>query len=338
MVSNRPPMRFGIRLPVSGPFVSRENVERIARRAEDLGFDALIAHDHVSWDGDDKYHFSIGSAESVDEVEARGGSVTDFYESMTALTYAAGLTDEIHVIPTAAVLPWRHPVLLAKQAATLGALSDGRFELGVCVGNVEKDFEALDVRFEERGAIMDEYLEVLARVLREGGIDSHEGEYLDIAGGTFRPAAPDLPIWYGGESEPALRRTARYADGWLPLGAPDTMRERIPRLGEHLEQEDRSLDDVEVGVLSKLCIADTEEAADEKAGRTLDERLGLEEVERHPELAESYVIGSPDGITETLEEYLDAGVEHFFCSLLTHSPDQVIRDMEVFGDEVMSRF
>ncbi|MAH21546.1 MAG: hypothetical protein CMO12_01895, partial [Thaumarchaeota archaeon] len=125
-------MRFGVRLPNSGPFAIPSVVLEVARKAERLGYDLLTAHDHIPWGESQKYHFSAGTVEALDKTDSK----LNFYESSTVLAYVAAATTRIKLLPAAFVLPLRHPLVLAKQVATLNQLSGGRLIFCASIGNV----------------------------------------------------------------------------------------------------------------------------------------------------------------------------------------------------------
>jgi alkanesulfonate monooxygenase SsuD/methylene tetrahydromethanopterin reductase-like flavin-dependent oxidoreductase (luciferase family) len=159
-------------------------LRRWARTVEGLGFDLLLISDHV-----------VLTPDVVEQYPP------PFYEPFTTLAWLAGVTDRIGLGTTTVVLPYRHPLLVARMAANLQDLSGGRFVLGVAAGWAEQEFAALGVPFERRGALTDEYL----TALRAAWAD--EGDY----------RSGQIPIWIGGNSEAAMRRAVRHDAAWHPL-------------------------------------------------------------------------------------------------------------------------
>jgi probable F420-dependent oxidoreductase len=140
----------------------------------------------------------------------------DALDSLTALGFIAAATTRLKVFTNVLVLPYRNPFLTAKAAATLQVLSDHRLILGVGVGYQRAEFEALGVRFEERGALTDEALETI-RLVWQGGAITKRGRTFNAAGNEARPVpSPQPPIWIGGSSDKAVERAARFGDGWMP--------------------------------------------------------------------------------------------------------------------------
>src|ERR1700745_3647621 len=139
-----------------------------------------------------------------------------FYEPFTTLSWLAGLTREIRLATTVLMVPYRHPLLIARMAANLNDLSGGRLVLGVGVGWARDEFGALGIPFRERGRLTDEHL-LAIRAAWRGDTDYRSGP---------------IPLWIGGNSDAALRRAVRLGDAWHPLrftpgwlaGALDRMR------------------------------------------------------------------------------------------------------------------
>lgn len=327
-------MKFGVRLPNSGPFASPEALKRMATTAERLGYDAVSVHDHVNWGHSDKYHFYAGSVEAADASDRP----YDFYSAFTTLGYIAGVTNRIQLIPTALCLGWRHPLQVAREASTLHQLSHGRFILGVCAGNVKRDFEVTETSWSRRGRLTDESLEILRRTISQDGPISFSGNEFSFSGAVLSPPPRGLDIWYGGTSEPAIRRVARYCDGWMPAGGPEYFREKVPQLQRYASQYGRESTDFEIARLCPSHVADTEADAMRIAGRTLESDSKAEWLKRHdiPDLKTTWLVGTPERITENIEESEDAGVTMTFNAVIGHSLGEVIEQMERFAGEVIA--
>ncbi|MGI5249075.1 TIGR03619 family F420-dependent LLM class oxidoreductase [Actinacidiphila glaucinigra] len=177
-------MRFGVNVPNFGPGTDPGVLRDWARTVEGLGFDLLMVSDHV-----------VVTPDVAEQYPA------PFYEPFTTLSWLAGVTDRIRLGTTVLILPYRHPLLTARMAANLNALSGGRLVLGVGVGWARQEFAALGVPFERRGALTDEHL----TALREAWKDE-----ADYAGGP-------VPLWIGGNSAAGRRRAVRVGDAWHPL-------------------------------------------------------------------------------------------------------------------------
>jgi probable F420-dependent oxidoreductase len=226
--------------------LSASDFQRIARTADELGYDSINIPEHIVM---------------PDNLAPAMGS--HWPNALTAMSFVAGATTRIRVNSCVIVLPYRHPVVFAKAVATLDFMSGGRVMLTFGVGHAEQEFEALGVPFHRRGRITDEYLEAM-RLLWTEDAPSYRGEFVRFDGIRFEPKPvqrPHPPIWFGGNSSAALRRVARYGTGWMPwLVRPDELQARLdelrqmPGYGEngevdiwfppapiHIREEDHSL-------------------------------------------------------------------------------------------------
>jgi len=144
----------------------------------------------------------------------------NIFESLTTLTFAAAATEHIKLGTSIIVLPMRDPILFAKQVASADALSDGRIILGLGVGWMEDEFATLRSNYKERGKIMDEQIQLL-RVLWTENEPRFDGRFFKVTDSVILPKPVQKngpPIWIGGASSAALRRVARFGDGWHPVG------------------------------------------------------------------------------------------------------------------------
>ena len=215
-----------------------------------------------------------------------------YYEAFTNIAWIAAQTQRIELGTTVIVVPYRHPIDLAHLVADVDQLSAGRFILGVGVGWSEPEFEALGVDFRQRGAITDDYL-AAAKALWTNDVTSYEGPFVSFRDVMLAPKpaqSPYPPIWVGGASNAAIRRTARLGDAWHPLGIRvDWLRDTgLPRLQRLAEGEGRPTPSLCPRIFCRLTDAplpDDERVAGEG---TLDQVRGdLEELEA---LGAEYVV------------------------------------------------
>ena len=189
-------MDIGLHLPQfqSDPAL----VARIARRAEEAGYASLWVSDHVLTP---ERHGTI--------------QVGTLLEPVTTLAFVAGVTSRIRLATSVIVLPYRSPIVLAKELATLGRLCGGRLVLGVGGGWMVEEFRALNAPYERRGAFCDEAIRLM-RTLWANETSSFHGEFFNFEGMRCAPtpAAGRIPIWVGGLSRRALRRAVELGDGW----------------------------------------------------------------------------------------------------------------------------
>jgi probable F420-dependent oxidoreductase len=158
---------------------------------------------------------------------------TIWYDPVATLSYLAGVTERVQLLSHVAVVGLRHPLLTAKQYATVDHLSGGRLILGVGAGHVREEFEVLGVDFDRRGAVLDESIDALRAALGPDEFPEHHGKLYDFEGlgQRPRPVREHVPLWVGGSSPAAVRRAALKADGWLPQGDPrDTLPAQIARI------------------------------------------------------------------------------------------------------------
>jgi len=182
-------------------------IRDFAQAAEDLGFDHLVAFDHV-----------LGAnAASREGWKGPYSHADGFHEVFVLFGYLAAFTRRIELSTQILILPQRQTALAAKQAAQVDLLSGGRLRLGIGVGWNDVEFEALGENFSNRGRRCDEQIDVL-RALWTQELVTFRGRHHRItdAGLNPLPMQRPIPLWIGGEAEPVMRRTARKADGWLP--------------------------------------------------------------------------------------------------------------------------
>ncbi len=219
-------MNIGFSLSNNQGLTDVQDVVRTAVRAEELGYDSVWASDHVF---------------NVSYVYERLGN-RPYYDPLTILAFAAAQTTRVALGTSVLVLPYHNPMRLAKQAATLDRLSDGRVVLGIGVGVIETELEAMGVPFAERGPYTDESIEIMKTLWTEDA-PRHEGRFFRFSDMAFspRPVRPEgIPLLIGGASRAAIRRAARHGDGWHPTAMPpEDLAQGIRYLGEQAEQAGR---------------------------------------------------------------------------------------------------
>jgi probable F420-dependent oxidoreductase len=202
------PVRFSTRAPNAdylGFEASPEAIVAAAKKAEEVGFDAILVNDHII----------VGN-------DARAAPWTNVYDPFVALSFIAAHTTRIGVGVSVLIMPYRNPIATAKALATLDRMSGGRLIAGIGVGWNEAEFAALGVPFHERGARTNEYLR-LWQVCWAPGKVSFAGKFVSFADMHVSPKPlqqPHPPIWIGGASDAALRRAARFAAVWQPTPLP----------------------------------------------------------------------------------------------------------------------
>ncbi|HZX85706.1 MAG TPA: TIGR03619 family F420-dependent LLM class oxidoreductase, partial [Reyranella sp.] len=208
-------MRYGFYLPTRGPTATRADILRLAREGERLGLHSAMIADHIVFpvESESPYPYTL---------DGKHPGTGDALETFSILGVVAGATEKLRLVTSVLVLPYRNPVLTAKMVASLDVLSGGRVTLGVGVGWLKEEFEALDSPdFERRGAVTDEWIAIFKQLWSRSpaSFDGKFYKYTDIRCEPFPLQKPHPPIWVGGHSKAALRRTARHGDGWHPVGA-----------------------------------------------------------------------------------------------------------------------
>jgi probable F420-dependent oxidoreductase len=205
------PIALGAKVPNSGPLPQRPGIPAMAAALEKAGFESLWVSDHVVMPAEihSVYPFAADG-------RATWPTDTPYYDAIVAMTLIAAATTTARIGPAVLVLPQREPVVLAKQLASLDALSQGRVELGIGAGWLAEEFAALDVPFESRGSRFVEWIALL-RACWTGSPEAHLGRHYDLPAGVLTRPAPAhrIPLYVGGHSPVALRRAATLADGWL---------------------------------------------------------------------------------------------------------------------------
>lgn len=273
-------MKIGVTYPQTELGGSPEAVRRIGLAVEELGYDTLLAYDHV-----------LGASHADRDPELWGPytEADPFHCPLMMFAYLAGITQHIEFVSGVIILPQRQTALVAKQATDLDLLSGERFRLGVGTGWNYVEYDALGQDFASRGRRLDEQIELLRRYWTEP-LFSFDGEFdsLDRGNINVRPNR-SIPIWLGGFSEPAFRRAARVGDGFIYAGDTERVLEGKRRVEHHLA--DTSRDPAEFGhELNMLRARDVDDVlrtleAWEAAGGThacvVTMRLGFDSIDAH---------------------------------------------------------
>ena len=279
-------MKYGVILPNVGPLAHIESLTRIARRAEELGYDGVFLSDHVAIPSDLRSAYPY---RSDGRFPLTAGD--RILEPVTTLAYLAAVTTRLRLGFSVLVLPYRHPALNAKMLGTLDVISNGRLIVGAGVGWMAEEFAALDSDFAARGAITDEHIALLKAFWTNPEPDV-SGVHYSVSGLGMAPmpvSRPHPPIWTGGVSPPALRRAANLADGWHGVRQnPADVTRVAGRIGELRSARGESLEGFTISLRAGLDVT--------------DEPFGG--VERTP------LRGSPEQVSGDLVEYEQAGLDY----------------------------
>jgi probable F420-dependent oxidoreductase len=335
----REKVTFGVRVPNSGPLASPAAIVQVAKEAERLGFDSVWVHDHLTWTEEiHRTHISSGSDEAM-----QTNDKPDFYEAVTTLSYLAGLVNSVRIGIACLMLPCRNPIYAAKQAATLDVLSGGRLDLGVGIGSPatikSREFEVLGVNRKLRGKITDEYIEAMKAVWTTHP-SSYEGRFINFRDAEIFPKPlqkPHPPIWVGGWTEAAMKRTAAHGDGWLPAWlTPEAIGARYQEIKKMGRRFGRDGDAIRLGIEVYASIDEDSSKAKKNALGTFLASRGTYERDMTLEYLESVsLIGSPEEIRKKIHAYSKAGVSHFEIKFIYPTMSRHLEMMRSFSEEVV---
>ena len=299
-------MKFGICLPIRLDADAGANV-RIAKRAEELGYNSVWASDHVVIP------------------EKRAGMFTDeFHDPFMLLSSIAAGTSRIIIGTSVIILPYRNPLVTAKMAATLDVLSGGRLIFGVGPGWMREEFEALGVPFESRGRMTDEYMKVIKELWQSERPEFH-GEFVDFSNVGFYPKpvqTPGPPVWVAGASRHAVRRAALLGDGWQPTAvSPGDVRAGMDELRRIAAEAGRGLGGFTFSLRNRLRLTDDAEAPKPGIG------------------APAFTLtGSVSRVRDYVAEYIKDGVSHILFDPDAGDLDEYYGIMETAAEEIMPGF
>lgn len=307
-----PPDRlvFGLQLPVvaqtgvlTQPWelsAGATEILRVAQAADRLGYFYVSACDHVCIPRDKATAMS-----------------TAWYDPVATLGFVAAATRHIRLLSSVLVAPYRHPLITAKQFATLDALSNGRVILGVGAGHLEGEFAQLGVDFTQRGRLTDEAIDVIRTAFVDEYPEHHGAQWnIQDLGQQPRPVQrPRPPIWVGGNTPAALKRVGRRADGWIPQGTfRDQLPEQIATIRRHREAAhgDAPLD---IGATSEWLYVGTPSW----------------------EVPAGTATGKGDALAEPLRALKALGATHVSVRFRTRSCDELLDQLAAFATQVAPR-
>ena len=308
-------MKFGIAYP---NLIDGDEIRRFAVHVEALGFESIWAGDHVVLPagGTTGYPYTEdGSFQRPSEIP--------FIEPLTLLSYIASVTSRIRIGTTVIIVPYRHPVVQAKMFASLDQLTNGRVICGVGVGWLEKEFEVLDAPYAERGPMTDEYIEIF-KCLWTDALPHYEGKYHRIDGITFEPKPAQksgIPIWVGGHTRRAVRRTVDHGDAWHPTRmTPEYVADMLPYLRTYAEERGRNPNDITISLKRALHFTD----------------LGM--AEGGNPLAAGTLTGTATEVADDIKRCEDLGIQQVTFDFRTSDIDECMKVVEHLATSVMSRF
>ncbi len=233
-------MKLGL-IPVNVGVTSVAQMVGLAQLAESQGFESVWTFEHtvVPLDYASKYPYNASGKMGADPD-------TNFIDPLIAIAHLAAGTSTLKFGTGVNILPQANPIYVAKQAASLDFVSDGRFILGVGIGWLEEEFDACGVPFARRGARFDDYMEGMRKIW-SGEVVEHAGEFVQWSGFKSFPAAPSLPVVMGGNKGKAFDRIAQFGDGWFaPTTEPGPLQEDLSKLNAACEAQGRDPAEIEI--------------------------------------------------------------------------------------------
>ena len=315
-------MKFGLSMPIRGPLANAGDILTLAQKAEILSYDYLTVADHivVPTEISSDYPYS----EDGQFPWSEGGSV-ECMEQFTLLSWLAGVTDKIALLTSVTVVPHRNPLFMAKSLATLDQLTKGRINFGCGAGWMREEFEALGLPpFDARGKVTNEYIAAIKSVWTETR-PTFDGEFVKFnkIGMDPKPVQnPHPPIWIGGESLPAMRRTVALGDVWYPFGSNPkfrmdtlkTYKARVERL--HGLAEEAGRDPASIGLAYNCAFHTDQEQAHMDGGRLI-------------------CTGSPEQRAEDIKRFADAGTTSMIINVVANDLSAMLDRMEEFATRVL---
>jgi len=333
-------MRFGLGVPTGTegmmypvPYADIDQAVELAVAAERLGFDSVWGNDHVSTQA---------------YVRAEFDDPPNFFDPWLYLSYVAAVTSTLRLATCITVLPFRHPAVLAKQAATLDRLSHGRLTMGVGIGAYREEFTALwPGSALNRGEHAGETLQALNLLFGERRA-SYDGKWVNFCDvESFpKPVQRPLPVLSGGNSTGSKLRAATLATGWLPAClTPDEVRAGVALIRAHAEGAGRELpEDFEVAVQLGVSVGSTRQDAVARFERSQlhSHMVSLSRSTLKDQttggLADRNLVGTPEQILEQIEQYRDAGVTTFAGLLFAvNTVSETEIAMDTFSRGVIAR-
>ena len=311
------PVTFGTSLPSRGDMAGPDQLRSVAQRAEDLGYDHVWVSDHIILPKNETsfYPYATDGVPTFKPDEP-------YYEPLAALNFIAGCTKKVRLGTHVLIIPYRNPVLTAKILSTLDVLSEGRVILGAGVGWREEEFQAMGLdTYKERGAVTDEYLQIYKELWTKDDA-SFQGKFYQISDTGFEPKPiqkPHPPVWIGGHSGPAVRRAAKFGDGWMPIGL------RPPAILEPEELAEK------IALLRKLTVA----AGRPENAVTLTFSTGVV-FNDQSDRSRAWMQGNPEQIASDLQQYQSLGVSNFIINFQGRTVPELQENMERFSREVIS--
>lgn len=335
-------IQFGVGIPTGTeglmypiPFASARDNVRISVKAEELGYDSVWGNDHVS-----TQHY----------VRDEFDQAPNYYSPLITLAAIAENTTKLKLATALLVVPFRNPVMIAKELATLDQLSKGRVIAGVGLGAYREEFVSMfgdKAKEMHRGNMIDESLLILDKIFKEDVV-SYKGKYFDVkeVQSFPRPVQNPFPFFIGGNAPVGRLRTAKYGQGWLPaVLTPEEIKAGVEEISEYCNQFGRNPEEIEIAPQFSVSIGKTHEEAIKRfeSSQMYKHLESLKKSTLKNQDTTSYetrnLIGTPEEICEQVQKYIDAGVTTFSALIFADNTiDEMFESMQFFSEEVISKF
>lgn len=323
----------GLMYPI--PYSSARDVVELSVYAEKLGFHSVWGNDHIT---------------TQNYVRDEFQQAPRYYAPLLTLAAIAERTTTLKVATALLVVPFRNPLVMAKEIATLDHLSNGRLLLGVGLGAYREEFESEFGSHAQgmiRGEMLDESMEIMHQLFTQEDV-SYAGKYFDIQNAQCIPHPVQAPFafYFGGNSNKSYHRVARWGTGWLPaLLTPSEIKAGVSELEKECAAAGRSMADIDVAPQISVSIAKTHEEAVARYEKSQIYRhscsLGKSTMKGKDatNYLERNLIGSVDEVCAQVERYIDAGVNTFSALIFADNTLEQTRDhMQFFAEEIISKY
>lgn len=341
---NRHPIKFAVKWNMYGnrPETPFTDYLKIARAADELGFDGVYTIDHFV----------------LPEAQVRGFSAVadenrpSFPEAWTALAAAAAVTKRVKLGPQVTPITLRHPVFIAKMAANLDLISNGRLVLGVGTGWHKPEYDAFGFQYDERFSVryekMIEGVQIIRKLWTEDSLVTYQGEYYQLRHAPFWPKPvqkPCPPIWFGGTSKKTQEAVAKYGDGWSPAAPhytgldPGQYRAGLDNI-RHIAAANGRDPDAIVPAALFYSVIHKERSHAYRLAENLRRRDDWSTL-TVAQMAESGValIGNPDDCIRIIERYVQAGIRYFSIGIVPiREADAIIEGMQLYAERIFPYF
>ena len=309
-------MKFGINLANMGPVATGENMLQLAQRTQDLEFDSIWVGDHIFVPSrqESRYPYNTTGRMPVD--------ASDYLlEPLMTLAYLGGAVNTPRLGVGVLIVPYRNPLLAAKMLSTLDVMSGGRLTVGVGVGWMKEEFDALGTSYEDRGSITDEYIQMFKELCtsKEPKFNGNHYQFSDVGGFNPKPIQkPHPPIWVGGWSRAAIRRAARLGDCWYPSNIdPVSYAKKLSILRQFCHEQGRDPASIELA--------------------THVNNVGFGEADAYGQRGVAPLSGTAQQMLDVIHQYEEAGVGHISLRMKGNAIEEMLVTMERFTQEVRAR-